>query len=80
MACGLTSFSFGRELVREEDIPASLKLLAQEKRNELIATVADYDNEMADIFLNEEIPSAESLKVYLPLSRDIYFCVLISKL
>ncbi len=37
--------------------------LAQSKRAELIATVADHDDELADIFLNEQDPTPQELKV-----------------
>ncbi|CDH56928.1 elongation factor g mitochondrial [Lichtheimia corymbifera JMRC:FSU:9682] len=48
----------GENLV-EKDIPAELMDFATEKRQELIEQLADVDDEIADIFLMEEIPTAE---------------------
>lgn len=52
-----------REIVEEDDIPEHLKDLVAEKREELIATLADVDDEIGDLFLNEETPTAEQLHV-----------------
>lgn len=47
------------EKLVEKDIPAELIDFATEKRQELIEQLADVDDEIADIFLMEEIPTAE---------------------
>ena len=47
--------------VVEGPIPADLLELAQLKRAELIAALADYDDPMADLFLNEIDPSPQQL-------------------
>ncbi|KAG0173202.1 Elongation factor G, mitochondrial [Apophysomyces sp. BC1034] len=48
----------GEELVIR-DIPSDLMDLASEKRHELIEQLANVDDEIADIYLNEEIPTTE---------------------
>jgi elongation factor G len=51
------------ELIRETDeIPADLVDLANEKRGKLIETLADVDDEMAEIFLDEREPTNEQIK------------------
>ncbi|ORY02790.1 translation elongation factor G [Basidiobolus meristosporus CBS 931.73] len=47
--------------VVEKEIPENLVELAQDKHNELVECLADVDDEIADIFLNEEKPTAEQL-------------------
>ena len=50
------------ETVRVSDkIPADVRLLAEEKRRKLIETLADVDDEMAEIFLDEGTPSVEQI-------------------
>ncbi|KAJ1568042.1 Elongation factor G, mitochondrial [Cladochytrium tenue] len=49
------------EKVIVKEIPAEMLSAAKEKRAELTASVADVDDEIADLFLNEEEPSAEQL-------------------
>lgn len=48
----------GQELV-ERDIPEDLMPLATEKRHELIEQLANVDDEIADLYLCEEIPSTQ---------------------
>lgn len=51
------------EIIRETDeIPESVKALAEEKRAVLIETLADVDDEIAEIFLDERTPTPEQLK------------------
>ena len=51
------------ETVRVTDeIPAEVKPLAEEKRLKLIETLADVDDEIAEIFLDERTPSVEQIK------------------
>ena len=51
------------ETVRESDeIPADVRPLADEKRAKLIETLADVDDEMAEIFLDERTPSVAQIK------------------
>lgn len=51
----------GIDVVESDEIPAEVVELAQEKRNELIETLADVDDEMAEIFLEERMPTTEEL-------------------
>ena len=44
------------------DIPADVQKLAEEKRAKLIETLADVDDEMAEIFLDERTPTVEQIK------------------
>jgi elongation factor G len=50
------------EKVVETDVPVDMVDLLQEKRLELIERVADCDDEIAEMFLMEEIPDVETLK------------------
>ena len=51
------------ETVRETDeIPPDVRLLADEKRAKLIETLADVDDEIAEIFLDERTPSVEQIR------------------
>ncbi|TPX41449.1 hypothetical protein SeLEV6574_g06083 [Synchytrium endobioticum] len=49
------------ESIREDALPQSLAPLAAEKRAELIANLAEADDEIADVFLNEQEPTLEQL-------------------
>lgn len=50
------------EVVRTAPIPEELKDLVEEKRAVLIETLADVDEEIADIYLEGEEPSVEQIK------------------
>ena len=51
------------ETVRESDeIPSDVRPLADEKRAKLIETLADVDDEIAEIFLDERTPSIGQIK------------------
>ncbi|KAI3644013.1 hypothetical protein MP228_010177 [Amoeboaphelidium protococcarum] len=50
------------ETLRIADIPDGLKEMAMEKRAELIASLAECDDEIADLFIEEVEPSVEQLK------------------
>ena len=59
------SYSEGHkgETVRiTDDIPADVRPLAEEKRTKLIETLADVDDEIAEIFLDERTPTTEQIK------------------
>ncbi|RIA90792.1 hypothetical protein C1645_769154 [Glomus cerebriforme] len=49
------------EKVIEKDIPENLIKLATEKRQELIETLIDVDEQLAEIYLNEENPTSQQL-------------------
>jgi len=49
--------------VRKEEIPEQYLALAKEKRHELIANLADVDDEIAELFLMEEEPTIDQIKV-----------------
>lgn len=50
-------------IIREsDDIPENVKALAEEKRLKLIETLADVDDEIAEIFLDEGTPTQAQLK------------------
>lgn len=51
----------GNEIVESDEIPAEVLELAKEKRQELIETLADVDDEMAELFLEEKEPTVEQL-------------------
>lgn len=51
------------EIVRESnEIPESVKSLAEEKRAVMVEVLADVDDEIAEIFLDERIPTPEQIK------------------
>lgn len=52
----------GEELRADPNIPEHLKDLVEEKRALLIETLADVDEEMADVFLEGEEPTTEQIK------------------
>ena len=54
--------SRGEIIVEKDEIPAHLQELAQERRGKLIETLADVDEEMANMFLEEQEPSIEQIK------------------
>ena len=45
-----------------DEIPAEVKKLAEEKRLKLIETLADVDDEIAEVFLDERTPTKEQIK------------------
>ena len=45
-----------------DDIPTDVRPLAEEKRKKLIETLADVDDEIAEIFLDERTPTVEQIK------------------
>ncbi|KAH0536955.1 Elongation factor G, mitochondrial [Glutinoglossum americanum] len=54
--------SKGEIVVEKDEIPESVKALSEEKRRVMIETLADVDEEIAEIFLDERTPSEEQLK------------------
>lgn len=52
----------GEIVVVKDEIPADLVDLAKEKRQKLIETLADVDDEIAEIFLDEQVPTPEQIK------------------
>jgi elongation factor G len=52
----------GEIIVTKDEIPDNVKELARERRAKLIETVADVDEEMANLFLDEQEPTIEQLK------------------
>lgn len=51
------------EKVVAEDIPADMEAIVTEKRRELIETVSEVDDKLADAFLSEEPISSSDLEV-----------------
>ena len=52
----------GEIVVVKDEIPADLVDFAKEKRAKLIETLADVDDEIAELFLDEKEPSIEQIK------------------
>ena len=52
----------GEIITETDDIPADVKSLALERRKILIETLADVDDEIAEIFLDERTPTEEQIK------------------
>lgn len=51
----------GSDVVVKEEIPESVLGLAKEKRTELIEQLAEVDEEIGEIFLNDELPSNDQI-------------------
>ncbi len=49
------------DIVESDEIPVSALELATQKRTELIEQLAEVDDEIADLFLNDALPSTEQL-------------------
>ncbi|KAM0717071.1 hypothetical protein Q7P37_006923 [Cladosporium fusiforme] len=49
-------------IVREDECPADLREFAEEKRALLIETLADVDDHIAELFLDEKTPSPDEIK------------------
>ena len=54
--------SSGESIEEKDEIPDKVKDLVEEKRRVLIETVADVDDEIAEIFLDEAEPTVQQLK------------------
>lgn len=54
--------SRGETIITKDEIPDEVKALAQERRAKLIETLADVDEEIANLFLDEIEPTEEQLK------------------
>ncbi|MCJ1306472.1 Elongation factor G, mitochondrial [Agyrium rufum] len=52
----------GETIVESDDIPAAVKPLAEQRRAMLIEMLADVDDEIAEIFLDERTPTPVQLK------------------
>src|SRR4051812_877467 len=52
----------GETVVESDDIPVDVKRVAEERRKKLIETLADVDEEMTEIFLDEREPTNEQIK------------------
>uniref|UniRef100_A0A8C9HDV6 Elongation factor G, mitochondrial n=1 Tax=Piliocolobus tephrosceles TaxID=591936 RepID=A0A8C9HDV6_9PRIM len=53
----------GRQIVRYGEIPAELRAAATDHRQELIECVANSDEQLGEMFLEEKIPSISDLKI-----------------
>ena len=52
----------GEIIVTKDEIPAEVRQLANERRAKLIESLADVDDEIANLFLDEQLPTVEQLK------------------
>ncbi len=52
----------GETIFETDDIPASVQQLANDRRQQLIEMLADVDDEIAELFLDEKTPTPEQLK------------------
>ena len=68
-----TTVAYCSEKVVSEDVPADMEALVAEKRRELIETVSEVDDKLAEAFLGDETISAADLEV----CRTIIFFVVI---
>ena len=59
------AYTFGGdrgEIVKEGPVPESMQALVSEKKAQLLERLSDADDEIAEIFLSEEVPDKETLK------------------
>ncbi|EEH05087.1 elongation factor G [Histoplasma capsulatum G186AR] len=54
--------SKGEIVVEKDEIPEKVKAIAEERRRMLIETLADVDDEIAELFLEEKEPTQEQIK------------------
>ena len=52
----------GETIVESDDIPASVQKLANDRRKKLIEMLADVDDEIGELFLEEKVPTPEQIK------------------
>ncbi|KAI9816047.1 MAG: Elongation factor G, mitochondrial [Pycnora praestabilis] len=52
----------GETIVESDEIPESVRRLAEDRRKRMIEVLADVDEEIAEIFLDEGTPTVEQLK------------------
>ena len=52
----------GVSIVETDNIPESVQALASERRKKLIETLADVDDEIGELFLEEQMPTNEQIK------------------
>ncbi|KAF2148732.1 elongation factor G 1, mitochondrial precursor [Myriangium duriaei CBS 260.36] len=52
----------GVEIFETDEIPADVKPIAEERRRKLIETLADVDDEIAELYLEEQEPSIDQIK------------------
>jgi elongation factor G len=57
-----TEGSRGETIITKDEIPEEVKTLAQERRAKLIETLADVDEEIANLFLDEVEPTEQQIK------------------
>jgi small GTP-binding protein len=62
------------EIIKEVEIPADVLDLVQEKRLELIEKLADADDEVAELFLMEELPDKDLLKAAIRRQTSLSLC------
>lgn len=60
--CQLLTLRYSEIIVEKDEIPEDLKALCEEKRKVLIETLADVDDEITEIYLDERIPTQEQIK------------------
>ncbi|KAK2809183.1 Elongation factor G, mitochondrial [Emmonsiellopsis sp. PD_5] len=54
--------SKGEIIVEKDEIPEKVKAIAEERRRMLIETLADVDDEIAELFLEEQEPTQQQIK------------------
>ncbi|KAJ5486135.1 hypothetical protein N7530_000435 [Penicillium desertorum] len=52
----------GEEIMEKDEIPEKVKAIAEERRTMLIETLADVDDEIAEMFLEELTPSEDQIR------------------
>ena len=52
----------GESVVESDELPSGVRAVAEERRKKLIETLADVDDEIAELFLEEQTPTVPQLK------------------
>lgn len=71
MLCDI--FVLCSQSIRFDEIPAEMRAEAAERRQELVECVANADEKLGEMFLEEKVPSVDELKVRAS-RRRVYAC------
>ncbi len=63
-----------RQSIRFDEIPAEMRAEAADRRQELVECVANADETLGEIFLEEKVPSVLDIKVFLVMFNNLKCC------
>ena len=53
----------GEEILEKDEIPEKVKSVVEERKKMLVETLADVDDEIAEVFLDERVPTEEQIRM-----------------